>query len=393
MPAPALELKWTWGDLAEKYVSHISGARIKHGNVREPSQSTIQDMRQSFARSALTSWNERQLFSLTAIELSDAVQCIMNSVSYRQACKMLAYIKAALTWAYSNDPRASGLGTVVPWWQAIRAPQPTGEQVTLIKSRQRPTAVENFSARQVALMLVRHEDFCRSGLGSGRITPAVRFGIWWAALTVVRRGAATKLSQADVRWSDPKLPDGWMMACWPATVVKHKRDLWLPIPPLGVQILKALQRDWRAAVNKSHGAAHTTKWLFPSNRRIGRIATTNDVALSPSSLNTHLANMRGKRKANYRNHLDDLPHFSLHSLRSAATTYLVENANVPDGAASAFLGHALPGDSDPQIAKLARTTDAYYNLAQHIPMKMKAIEAWSEAILDEYRKLGRTISF
>ena len=59
-----------------------------------------------------------------------------------------------------------------------------------------------------------------------------------------------------------------------------------------------------------------------------------------------------------------------------------------DGAASALLGHTLPGDSDPQIVRLSPTTAAYYNLAQHVPLKMAAINAWTEAILDEYKKIG-----
>ena len=391
--APAAEPEaapsfWTWGQLADRFVAHLASPRIKRGVVRAPSANTVSDAQLAFSRSPLSAWRDRAAPSLTATDMSDVVETTIAAVSYRQACKVLAYVKASLTWALSNGPRDSGMGRVTPWWQAIRAPEPTGEQVDRIIARKRPTAVEQFGVREVALVLARHEDFCRGKTGNRKVSAAVRWGLWWAAITVVRRGAATQLLRSDIAWSDPHIPEGWALARWPAQVVKARRDFWLPIPPLGVQILQAVQRDWRAAVNLTHGAGNKTDWLFASNRRIGRTDTTRDVGLSPSSLNTHLENLRGRRQANHRNHLADLPGFSLHSLRAAAATYLVERRDIADGAASALLGHALPGDSDPQIIRLSPTTEAYYNLAQHIPLKMEAIRAWTDALLDEYKKIG-----
>jgi integrase len=386
-PEPATSF-WTWGHLADRYVDHLAHTRIKRGIVRAPSAKTVSDARLAFSRAALSAWRDRPLPSLTATDLSDAVEATMAAVSYRQACKVLAYVKAALTWALSTNPRESGMVRVTPFWQAMRAPEPTGEQVDRIVARSRPTAVENFGVREVALVLARHEDFCRGKAGTRRISAAVRWGVWWAAITVVRRGAATDLRQSDVVWSDPNVPTDWALVRWPAKIIKARRDFWLPIPPLGVQILRSVRRDWRAAVNKTHGPLHESNWLFPSNRRIGRKHTTRDVALASSSLNTHLESMRGRRKANHRNHLEDLPPFSLHSMRTAATTYLVERRDIADGAASALLGHALPGDSDRQILGLSPVTAAYYNLAQHIPLKIEAIAAWTDALLFEYKNVG-----
>lgn len=379
---------WTWGELADRFLAHLASPRIKRGAVRAPSANTVSDARLSFSRASLSAWRDRPAPLITATDMSDAVEATMATVSYRQACKVLAYVKASLTWAFSNYPRESGMGPVTPWWAAVRAPEPTGDQVDRIIARKRPTAIENFGVREVALVLARHEDFCRGKTRNFKISAAVRWGLWWAAITVVRRGAATLLLRSDVAWFDPHVPEGWALARWPAEVVKARRDFWLPIPPLGVQVLQAVQRDWRAAVNLSHGAGNKTDWLFASNRRIGRKDTTRDVVVSPSSLNTHLENMRGHRQANHRNHLEDLPAFSLHSFRAAATTYLVERRDIADGAASALLGHALPGDTDPQIVRLSPTTQAFYNLAQHIPLKMEAIGAWTDALRDEYLKIG-----
>lgn len=103
----ALPSFWTWGELADRFVAHLASPRIKRGVVRAPSANTVSDAQLSFSRAPLTAWRNRPAPSLTAMDMSDAVEATMAAVSYRQACKVLAYVKASLTWALSNYPRNS----------------------------------------------------------------------------------------------------------------------------------------------------------------------------------------------------------------------------------------------------------------------------------------------
>src|SRR5665647_1521111 len=48
-----------------------------------------------------------------------------------------------------------------------------------------------FTIDHLGDVLARHEDFCRGKTGAEKISPSVRWGLWWDALTANRRGAAT----------------------------------------------------------------------------------------------------------------------------------------------------------------------------------------------------------
>jgi integrase len=385
-PEPIQET-WTWKELSDRYVAHISGTRMKNGKEKAPSDHTTVDVKRAFARAALSPWQDMPVSSLGAVDLVDAIRKTMDDVSYRQAVKLHAYARSALTWAISNSAREAGLSDA--WWSAVRVPEPTGDEVHKILDRQRPTAVEGFGVSEVAKFLAIHEDYCRSRFGNRRVSPSTRWGIWWIALTAVRRGIATALKKTDVRMDDKNLKEGWGLAIYPAKEMKARRDFWLPFPPILVRVLSSLERDWREAVDKTHGRGNETEWLFPSNQRVGRKDGNHDPRLSESALNLHLEAMRGNRQAGHRDLLSDLPRFTLHSLRSAAVTHLVDRTELAPGAASAMLAHVMP--VDPSAAKLSPTTKAFYSLAQHCDSKSEAMEAWTEAVLSEYKKVGGVI--
>jgi hypothetical protein len=191
-----------------------------------------------------------------------------------------------------------------------------------------------------------------------------------------------------VKREDPRGQEGWGLVWWPAEIMKTRIDFWLPIPPFGLHILTCVMRDWRALVNKSHGFQNETKWVFGSTRRIGRDDTNSDVVVAPDALSNHLRNLRGQRQHNHRNHLDKLPYFSLHTIRNAASSYLLDRDDIPPGAASAMLAHTIKGDHDPRHEKQSQTTRQFYDFAQRIPLKTKAMAAWSEALLAAYKNAG-----
>lgn len=237
-------------------------------------------------------------------------------------------------------------------------------------------------------LLARHEDFCRGKLGSEKISPGVRWGLWWDALTVNRRGAATMLLRDDIQWEDLRGLPGWRLVWWPAELMKARIDFWLPVPPLGLHILTSAMRDWRELVNKSHGPGNKTKWAFASTSRIGRLDDNFDVVLAPDALSNHLRNMRGERDHNHRNLLRDLPPFSMHSVRDACASFLLDRLDLPPRAASAMLAHTIKGDVDAKDEEASPTTHRFYDFGQRIPLKTIAMKAWSEELLKRFKAAG-----
>lgn len=378
---------WTWDELRRRYKEHIKNPRIKRGRARHPSTATVNDVELSLDRDAFDSWREKQINILRPGDLVAAILEIQKAHSQRQCEKALTYAKAALTWALSNHATDSGLQLSNPWWMLVRAPQPTQEDVETLLARQKVRSIP-FTVEHLGIVLARHEDFCRGKSGNEKISPGVRWGLWWDALTGNRRGAATMLLRDDIQWDDLRGQQGWGLVWWPAEIMKTRIDFWLPIPPLGLHILRSVMRDWRALVNKSHGFQNRTKWVFASTRRIGRDDTNSDVVVAPDALSHHLRNLRGLRQHNHRDHISDVPYFSLHTIRDAATSYLLDCDDIPPGAASAMLAHKIKGDHDPRHEKMSPTTHQFYDFAQRLPLKTKAMVAWSEALLAAFKKAG-----
>ncbi len=395
-PAPATSVTveqrrgWTWNQAAAAYIEHISDIRIVGGRERTPSEHTKIDAERAFNRAPFQVWKEMLVTELTPRHLSSAVREIRRDVSYRQAEKALAYVRSALSWTFNDKGEESGLDALDSlWWHSIKMPQPAGDEAREIAAKKRPTSNPEFGIAHVAQVLKIHEEFCHGRIGRDKISPGIRWGLWWDLLTVNRSGASTQLRIDDIRWSDDHVPDDWGLVRWPAEIMKGKRDFWLPIPPLGIHVLRNVTRDWTQAVQfGGTNGNRKTSWAFPSTRRIGRDLDNTDIVVTASGLSTHLANMRGKRQAGHRNHLEGIPRFSLHTVRGAASTHIMNRLGGTPGAASALLAHVLPGDNDPKIDAISPTTAAFYSHAQRIPLKLEAMRAWSEALLCEYSKIG-----
>lgn len=271
---------WTWEELRRRYKEHVESPRIKRGRARHPSKATANDVELSLNRNAFDCWLGKKINTLRPGDLVAVIQEIQKAHSQRQCEKALSYTKAALTWALSNHASDSGLQPSNPWWMLVRAPQPTQEEVENLLERQKVRS-SPFTIEHLGVVLARHEDFCRGKSGNEKISPSVRWGLWWDALTANRRGAATMLLHDAVQWDDPRGQQGWGLVWWPAEIMKTRIDFWLPIPPFGLHILKCTMRDWRALVNKSHGFQNKTKWVFSSTRRTGRDPTNFDVVVAP----------------------------------------------------------------------------------------------------------------
>jgi hypothetical protein len=110
--------------------------------------------------------------------------------------------------------------------------------------------------------------------------------------------------------------------------------------------------------------------------------------LEGSAMANHLRNLRGLRGANHRNVLKNVPHFSMHFIRSTMGDFLLEHTALPPGTASLMINHAFPGDRMGELQRLAPTTKQYYVQAQRIPQKTGAMKAWSAALLKRFLEAG-----
>jgi hypothetical protein len=388
-PAPKPET-WTWEKLAEQYQVYVSDYREDaSGNTVYPSEDTIDDVRLAFACPPVAAWKQVLLANLNEDIFEDALKTIHQTQSWDAHRKARAYVQAALSWAAKHHRAESGLGAR-HWWKLVALRNRTAKE-----SRERAVRKERlkqikaaFKVEHLGILLNVHEKFCLARSGNERVSPGVRWGMWWDALTAHRRGSGTWVALEDIQWNDPRndMP-GWGLATWRPEVMKTQNEFVLPIPPLGLHIARCMIRDHQVALERAKLEKHKSKWIFASRVIQSR---AGDIAVSGSALANHLRSMRAlrKRKSPGRNVLAKIPHFSMHIIRSTMGDYLADETELPPGTASLMINHALPGDQAAELGKLARTTRRYYVQAQRIPQKIEAMALWSEALLKAFKEAG-----
>jgi hypothetical protein len=378
-PAPAAKV-WSWRDLDREYQAAIAQPRWVNRRRKPPSVGTISDVRLAFAKAPLTKLHSIALTEFDKRTMSGAIEQITGR---RQREKCAAYVKAAFTYAADMREAESGLGGVVPWWIALQAGDPDLEEMDALEARRAALiqAKEDFKLEHLAELLVRHERYCAGRTGNDRISPGIRYGIWWVAFTAGRRSATVQLLRADLLEHDPLGEAGWGRAAWSAEAMKGKSAFWLPLPPVVVGIATACMAEWRERVNRSHGIHHDSRWVFASTRRIGRKDDNRDVSVYPNSLNRHLLRMKADGK------LDGLPGYWPHLTRSVAGNYLDGRPDIPPAASSLMLGHALPSS----VEDAAPTTKRFYLTNQRMTEKSAAMKAWSDGLVGAFIEAGGTL--
>lgn len=332
-------------------------------------------------------WKRVLLMNLNEDIFDDALKAVHETQSWDAHRKARAYVQAALSWAAKYHRKESGLSSR-HWWKLVALRMRTaGESKERAKRELRLKKIKDeFKVEHLGKLLVIHEKFCLARSGNERVSPGVRWGMWWDALTGHRRGSGTWVALEDIQWDDPsnKRP-GWGLATWRPEVMKTQTEFVLPIPPLGLHIVRCMMRDNQLALKRTNKEKHKSKWVFAS--RIVQ-SGAGDIAVSGSALANHLRSMRGLRKEGSRNFLDKVPHFSMHIIRSTMGDFLADKIELPPGTASLMINHALPGDEATDLGKLARTTRRYYVQAQRIPQKIEAMALWSEALLATFKEAG-----
>jgi hypothetical protein len=401
---PKPTASWTWADCVRARLALLAGKRAVGRKIKLPSTETQTDVRSSFGidratgefvaekRPSLAKLQNMKLVDITAHEFGEALRGIAG---IRPREKFLTYAKAMLGWAYSNS-HDSGFVIPSPWWTQIEPPQASADELNDmeadgVKLRARKVG---FRVQQVGDFLARHEAFCAEKVSNEKVSPGVRWGIWWVCLTANRRGSTTLLERGNVQQQDPLGDAGWGTGLWDASAMKAKKLFMLPVPPIGLHAINTAIADWQALIAHSHSAAHTSKWVFASTRRVQRdgvgLDRPTDISVHPSSLADHIRNMYGRKPKktdpNPKNWLEGLD-LSLHIVRTAATHYLENLPGLSAAASSAFLGHEPPLDErDPEAR--SPTTEKFYSTTQRMPLKKLAMQAWSEAVMEAYYKAG-----
>jgi hypothetical protein len=403
---PALEsvAVWTWAECVKERLAVLKGKRLVNRKIKLPSAETQNDVRSVFGidrkTGAFVAKKRPSLAAFQNTKLTEiytpafvAAMCGIKGIRPRE--KFLTYAKAMLSWAYSS-PQNSGFAITAPWWPEIEPPAPAVAEVESMEADEvKLTARKlNFRVQQVGDFLMRHEAFCAGKISNEKISPGIRWAIWWICLTANRRGSTSQLERANVQQQDPFGEKGWGTALWTPVQMKAKKLFMVPVPPIGLHAINCSIADWHELVKHSHTAAHKTGWAFASTRRVQRTGVgldrPTDIAIHPSSLADHLANMYGrkpkKNDPNPKNHLKGID-FSLHIVRDAATHFLENCPGLPPAASSAFLGHLPPtDDKDPEAR--SPTTEKFYSKTQRMPQKILAMRAWSEAVMEAYEKAG-----
>jgi hypothetical protein len=70
-------------------------------------------------------------------------------------------------------------------------------------------AKADFTIDHLAEVLLRHEEYCSGRTAEEKISPGIRWGLWWVAHTANRRFSTVKFERANFMRLDPFGSNGW----------------------------------------------------------------------------------------------------------------------------------------------------------------------------------------
>jgi len=105
--------------------------------------------------------------------------------------------------------------------------------------------------------------------------------------------------------------------------MKTQDAFTLPIPPLGLHIIRCCMRDWKEAAARIKNRTRKSKWVFAS-RVVQSMA--GDIAVNGSAMANHIRNLRGLRTGNHNDVISKIPAFSMQIIRSTMGDFILEKA-------------------------------------------------------------------
>lgn len=213
---------WTWGRLGEEYKLYLSEMREDAtGRAIYPSEDSQSDVRGIFGRPEVARHDGRSLNDLDETWFEDVQEVLHKTYGFDAYRKFRAYGQAALNWAKTFRRKDSGLDGRA-WWLLAEKRRRTKTEVEKKVERDKALLKKKaaFKVEHLGMALDRHERYCASRTGNERVSPGVRWGFWWDALTGHRRGSGTWVALEDVQFQDPRGKPGWGLATWQPDILK-----------------------------------------------------------------------------------------------------------------------------------------------------------------------------
>gem|GEM_PF-1076715 len=394
----AVSKGWTVLETAEAMIE----ARTKPDTDQPIKPNTIAQFRLTLRRSHVAALVKKPIRDVTKADL-DAIKREMDKDPQGTSMikKFVSDMRSILTWGAAHASDMTGLDPANIWWEMLKS----GKKVKAV--------THTPSIDDLVKTLILAEEYATKPI-PGRFSEG-KFGVgdnvlnalWWLVLSSQRATAGTRLRLVDF-FPDPKRRDsGWHLAFWAEAEMKNSKAFVLPVPPRASQFL--LDRLRKAKRNGE------SDWCFPSAQGKGKVALDIPVDRnSPGGIAERFA-LRDKPtrdkiaqelkkdknwKSPYRDLLaeNSIMYWSPHDVRRSFTE-VAEDHGIPGGA-SAVLAHEVRLTDDllwidnarnreaAAENRVARVTKLAYGAGQFIPLKSKAMVAWTDTILNRYEELS-----
>lgn len=397
---------WTVLRTAEEMIT----ARQKPDTDEPIKPATIAQFRYTLRRPELKELVNKPISDVTKGDL-DAVKRELDKMpngATSAVKKFVSDIRRILTWGATHATDMTGLDPANLWWQLVKSGKKTSP-VTRTPEVDDLVKTLILAEEYLTKPLPGRPSDGKFGVGQNVLT-----ALWWLCLSAQRATAGTQLRVIDF-FPDPERPDsGWYLAFWEET--KNGKAFVLPVPPKAVTFLLALMSK-----NK---VSHRSQWCFPSSKG----SSDNDIPVvrdSPGALIERLAAIdtptrkriaaelekdaenKKKKGKDYQPWVNpfvdllakhDIMYWSPHDIRRGLTAVMKKH-DIPGGA-SAVLAHEVDVTADLRHVdnarnrerwlelRVSKVTELAYGAGGFIPLKSKAMEIWTNTILDRYEELS-----
>lgn len=350
---------------------------------------SVEDIRNTFSKPEIKAILDTPACDMKRGQVEDMRRKYEKAYGVSPSIKVVTYVRTVLDYNHSFNAGLSGLEGVEPWWMMLKSP-------SKLQARTRNPELDD-----IAKTMILAEEYSTKPLpgrsdNKAGVRPGTLAAFMWIILTCQRADAATKV-KAYSFIPDPERP-GWYIATWEASLMKGGKTHFLPIPPRAYAFLKPFLD---AAKNKGKG-----DWAFPSEIGSGDKHVTRSGTLSIiKRLSARDALMNGERKVPEAERRQDtrvdllaanrIRYWTQHDLRRRLVK-VMDKAGMPAGA-SRIMAHDITKDSSIDTSNMtpeqheaffrqmtAAITTAAYGDVMNMRLKGDAMQAWTDAVLDEY---------
>lgn len=396
----AVSTGWTVEETAEAMIA----ARTKSDTDDPIKKATVDQFRLTLRRPQVKALSKKPIADVTKADL-DAIKREMDKSPEGASMikKFVSDIRSILTWGATHATDMTCLDPEKIWWESVKS----GKKVKAITRT--PTVDDLIKTLILAEKYLDEPLPGRFSEGKNGVGQNVLNGLWWLVLSSQRTTAGTRLRLVDF-FPDPKRPDsGWYLAFWAEGETKNGKAFVLPVPPRAVSFVK--KRMEKARRNGD------SQWCFPSSQEQGKSETdipvdrgspggiTERLAVRDTPTRKTIARALKKNKEWQNPYVDllaenSIMYWSPHDVRRTLVDILEEHG-IPGGA-SAVLAHEVRLTDDLLFVDNARNREQYlelrvsrvtklaYGAGGFIPLKSKAMEVWTNVLLDRYEELHPT---